>query len=75
MRPEGQDVPVQVKPTCRCYCSTGIHEGLTFGSGELDFYGYWEHPCSKCARWHEQEKGLPLNTYWPFEQKEKIWTC
>lgn len=33
-----------------CACSTGIHEGLTYGSGELDDYGYWEFPCWECAR-------------------------
>ncbi len=32
-----------------CGRSTGIHEGLTFGSGELDEYGYWEKPCGICA--------------------------
>ena len=34
----------------RCGASTGIHEGLTFGSGKLDENGYWEHPCDPCAR-------------------------
>lgn len=24
--------------------STGIHEGLTFGYGQLDINGYWEFP-------------------------------
>lgn len=38
-----------------CSVSTGIHEGLTFGSGELDYYGYWEIPCVICARAHEQK--------------------
>jgi hypothetical protein len=33
-----------------CSCSTGIHEGLTFGSGELDDWGYWSKPCQVCAR-------------------------
>ena len=59
------------KPKCNCSCSTGIHEsdladgtkehpwGLTFGSGILDEFGYWELPCSKCARWHEQKDGVP----------------
>jgi hypothetical protein len=32
-----------------CSCSTGIHGGLTFGSGELDHNGYWEYPCRECA--------------------------
>lgn len=33
-----------------CAISTGIHEGLTFGSGELDDHGFWEAPCEACAR-------------------------
>lgn len=56
-----------------CSTSTGIHEGLTFGWGELDDYGYWEHPCAICARdfdekrpelqkTHSQEK--PENVEW-----------
>lgn len=54
-----------------CGVSTGIHEeggncsGLTFGSGKLDTYGYWEHPCPTCARaW---EKKYPEDGQcWPF---------
>lgn len=38
----------------KCSVSTGIHDGLTFGSGNLDFNGFWEHPCNTCARWHEE---------------------
>jgi hypothetical protein len=34
------------RPECRV--STGICGSLTFGTGELDFNGYWEHPCSLC---------------------------
>lgn len=33
-----------------CLCSTGIHQGLTFGKGKLDNYGYWQYPCYACAR-------------------------
>ena len=33
-----------------CSCSTGIHDGLTFGRGRLDEYGYWDFPCAACAR-------------------------
>ena len=39
-------------PKCgnpKCSTSTGIHEGLTFGSGRLDEFGYWSHPCRTCA--------------------------
>jgi hypothetical protein len=32
-----------------CSCSTGIHGGLTFGSGQLDEHGYWTRPCRVCA--------------------------
>jgi len=34
----------------KCSTSTGIHDGLTFGSGRLDEHGYWEFPCAICAR-------------------------
>ena len=48
-----------------CAISTGIHEGLTFGSGDLDFNGFWENPCGPCARaW---EKAHPESgACWPF---------
>ena len=29
-----------------CAVSSGIHEGLTFGSGTLDFNGFWSVPCA-----------------------------
>jgi hypothetical protein len=61
-----------VRPACRCSCSTGIHDGLTFGSGQLDDYGFWENPCWECARWHEQQDGKPVNTYWPFTGSMKV---
>lgn len=38
-----------------CSCSTGIHDGLTFGRGRLDEYGYWEFPCPICARGWDAE--------------------
>lgn len=41
-------------PDCRT--STGIHGGLTHGSGELDDYGYWEFPCRICAE--ETDKNM-----------------
>lgn len=46
-------------PKCKnpkCKCSTGIHEGLTFGSGRLDQHGYWEFPCRICAAQHDRER-------------------
>jgi hypothetical protein len=32
-----------------CGASTGIHGGMTFGSGRLDDHGYFEKPCRLCA--------------------------
>ena len=61
-----------MKPTCNCSASTGIHEGLTFGSGKLDDWGYWEKPCTVCARWHEQKDNVPVNSYWPFQTREEL---
>jgi len=54
----------------KCKISTGIHDGLTFGSGELDDCGYWEHPCYDCARAWEKEypEDAPC---WPFKQENK----
>lgn len=63
---------------CKCNISTGIHEsldadgtkekpyGFTFGFGELDSNGYWEHPCDECARKAEILDDVPFNSYWPF---------
>ena len=48
-----------------CYVSTGICDSLTFGRGELDDNGYWEVPCSICARAHE--RNYPEDgPCWPF---------
>jgi len=33
-----------------CCSSTGIDGSATFGTGELDPNGYWEHPCEICKR-------------------------
>ncbi len=43
IRPEGHD----------CHVSTGIHDFLTFGTGEFCDNGFWEFPCGDCAREHE----------------------
>ena len=52
-----------------CCASTGIHEGMTFGSGKLDDFGYWEYPCWVCAR--EFETLHPeYQPCWPFEPEE-----
>jgi len=72
------DPIVMPRPSCNCGCSTGIHEddiatgepdapwGLTYGSGQLDEWGYWSKPCRDCARWAEKRDGVPMNSYWPF---------
>lgn len=64
------------KSSPKCSASTGIHDdgdgtpehpyGLTFGYGELDYYGYWQYPCAECARHNEQIDNVPLGSYWPF---------
>lgn len=52
-----------------CSVSSGIHEGLTFGSGTLDFNGFWSEPCAACARDHERR--CPQNApCWPFEDSD-----
>jgi hypothetical protein len=38
-----------------CKVSTGVHECLTFGTGELDHCGFWERPCWECARAYEAQ--------------------
>jgi hypothetical protein len=58
------------KPKCgdvMCQISTGVHEGYTFGSGGLDFNGYWEKPCGICARDFE-EKNPKAGPCWPFKE-------
>lgn len=48
-----------------CKVSNGINDVLTFGSGDLDFDGFWEHPCAPCARLHE--KRYPKDgKCWPY---------
>jgi hypothetical protein len=37
-----------------CSASTGICESMTFGSGRINFDGYWEFPCAECARAFEK---------------------
>jgi hypothetical protein len=40
---------------------------LTFGSGKLDFYGFWEKPCSLCARDFEK-KNPQYFPCWPLPE-------
>lgn len=59
IRPEGHS----------CRISTGIHDCPTFGTGELDDYGFWAKPCYECAR--EYEKQFPKCGFcWPFTRKQ-----
>lgn len=44
------------EPACGnadCAISTGVHDGLTFGRGDIDFNGFWCVPCATCARDYE----------------------
>ena len=52
----------------KCQWSTGIHDGLTVGQGELDNNGYFQRPCYHCARKEEKEhpKNYPV---WPFSEE------
>ena len=50
----------------QCMVSTGIHEDLTFGTGNLDANGFWEHGCEACARRSEIRDGKRRGSYWPF---------
>jgi len=41
-----------------CKASSDMNGDPTFGKGELDDWGYWEEPCSICARkWEELNPG------------------
>jgi hypothetical protein len=51
-----------------CKYSTGIHDGITVGTGTLDDNGYWDHPCHVCARKWEITNKKPINACWPFYQ-------
>ena len=47
--------------------------GFTFGSGKLDDFGFWEHPCAHCARESERENP-EFGPCWPFsEQVREEW--
>ena len=59
-------------PACgdpNCSVSSGICSRLTFGSGELSSYGYWENPCYVCARDYERRQLADTNGHceavWP----------
>ncbi len=50
-----------------CFCSTGICGHLTFGSGQLDEWGYWENPCRVCAERNERKRPED-GPCWPFAE-------
>jgi hypothetical protein len=39
-----------------CGCSSGLDEEVTYGSGDLSFYGYWSKPCRICAKYHDEHR-------------------
>jgi hypothetical protein len=52
-----------------CSVSSSFNDELTFGSGELDDYGFWEKPCKPCAR--AFEKAHPdRGACWPFHDSD-----
>lgn len=59
-----------------CSTSTGICGSTTFGWGKLDDYGYWEIPCSTCARHYENllikgQESADVFTSWPYPSGEE----
>jgi hypothetical protein len=56
-----------------CTASTGLHDDLSFGSGYLDFSGYFEKPCATCARAWEVHDGKCIGTYAPFPAEAEAW--
>lgn len=58
----------------KCGTSTGIDGSLTFGSGELDEWGYWSKPCRPCAENFEARNPELAQEYgpvWPPAQPQK----
>lgn len=39
-----------------CSVSSDMFDNVTFGWGELDDHGYWEHECHECAREFERKR-------------------
>ena len=53
----------------KCRWSSGIHECLTVGRGELDEHGFWEHGCPTCARRYEAEHP-ERGPVWPHKRED-----
>lgn len=47
-----------------CKASTAITDDISFGTGRLDEYGFWEVGCPICARAWEREH--PGDKAWPY---------
>lgn len=63
-----------IKPFIRpaghsCSMSLGICDSWTFGTGDLDEFGYWEHGCPECARAHE-EQYPEAGPCWPHTEEQ-----
>ena len=51
-----------------CCCSTSIDDTtITYGSGELNEFGFWEFPCKICAK---VAKDRGEKYVWPDPDKE-----
>ncbi|MFW9871724.1 MAG: hypothetical protein ACFFG0_01390 [Candidatus Thorarchaeota archaeon] len=49
-----------------CKASSAIDESVTFGTGKLDFNGFWENPCKKCKdSWELENKIIAEHQYKP----------
>ena len=53
----------------KCRWSSGIHDCLTVGRGELDEHGFWERGCPTCARRHEAEHPED-GPVWPHKRED-----
>ena len=52
---------------CKCKVSTTITDAISFGTGNLDEFGFWDHGCDTCARAYE--KANPGSEAWPPARK------
>lgn len=52
-----------------CCCSSSYFGHVTFGSGALDDYGFWEKPCLICAL--DYKRRYPKEDVWP-ENEEQV---